>query len=167
MFRQYFDHECTWKASRAALNSISTFVLRQISIQVICVKILQTNRQSHNDATYRHSNEWDWRCVLETTLCDKVCQWLATGRWFSPDTPVSSTNKTDRNDITEMLLKVALNTITLTLTRYWRVNWWMTFTLDNSFLFILHICNYNTWQDGRFHFIDEVSKHQIWKCDHN
>jgi hypothetical protein len=24
-----------------------------------------------------------WRCVLDTTLCDKVCQWLATGWWFS------------------------------------------------------------------------------------
>jgi hypothetical protein len=36
-------------------------------------------------------------------------QWLATGRWFSPGPPVSSTNKTDRNDITEILLKVALN----------------------------------------------------------
>ena len=32
-------------------------------------------------------------------------------RWFSPDTQVSSTNKTDRHDITEILLKVALNTI--------------------------------------------------------
>ena len=46
-----------------------------------------------------------------TTLCDKVCQWLATGRWFFPDPPVSSTNKTDRHDIAEILLKVALNTI--------------------------------------------------------
>jgi hypothetical protein len=46
-----------------------------------------------------------------TTLCDKVCQWLATGRWFSSGPPVSSTNKTDRHDITEILLKVALNTI--------------------------------------------------------
>jgi len=45
-----------------------------------------------------------------TALCDKVCQWLATGRWFSPGPPVSSTNKTDRHDITEILLKVALNT---------------------------------------------------------
>jgi len=45
-----------------------------------------------------------------TTLCDKVCQWLATCRWFSPDSPVSSINKTDRHDITEILLKVALNT---------------------------------------------------------
>jgi hypothetical protein len=34
-----------------------------------------------------------------------------TGQWFSPDPPVSSTNKTDRHDITEILLKVALNTI--------------------------------------------------------
>ena len=46
-----------------------------------------------------------------TTLCDKVCQWLATGRWFSPCPPVPSTNKTDRHDITEILLRVALNTI--------------------------------------------------------
>ena len=40
-----------------------------------------------------------------------VCQWLATGRWFSPGTPVSSTNKTDLHDITEIFLQVALNTI--------------------------------------------------------
>ena len=46
-----------------------------------------------------------------TTLCDKVCQWLATGRWFSPYPSVSSTNKTDRYDIIEILLKVALKTI--------------------------------------------------------
>jgi hypothetical protein len=49
-----------------------------------------------------------WRGVLHTKLCDKVCQWLARGRWFSP---VSSTNKTDRHDITEILLTVALNII--------------------------------------------------------
>ena len=36
------------------------------------------------------------------------------GRWFSSHTPVSFTNKTYRHDITEILLKVALNTITLT-----------------------------------------------------
>jgi hypothetical protein len=35
---------------------------------------------------------------------------LAHGRWFSPGTPVSSTTKTDRHDIAEILLKVALNT---------------------------------------------------------
>ena len=44
-----------------------------------------------------------WRGVLDTTLCDKVCQRL--------DTRVSFINKADRHDITEILLKVALNTI--------------------------------------------------------
>jgi hypothetical protein len=34
------------------------------------------------------------RGILDTTLCDKVCQWFAIGQWFSPGTPVSSTNKT-------------------------------------------------------------------------
>jgi hypothetical protein len=45
------------------------------------------------------------RGVLDTALCDKVRQ------WFSPDTLVSSTKKTDRHDITEILLKVAFNTV--------------------------------------------------------
>jgi hypothetical protein len=43
-----------------------------------------------------------------------VCRLLMTSRWFSPGTLVSSTNKTDRHDITEILLKVALNTINQT-----------------------------------------------------
>ena len=46
-----------------------------------------------------------------TTLCDKVFQWLAAGLWFSLGPPVSATNKTDRHDIAEILLKVALSTI--------------------------------------------------------
>ena len=61
---------------------------------------------------------WVWtplrRGELDTTLCAKVCQWLAPGLWFSPGTLVSSTNKTDHRDITEILLKVALNTINQT-----------------------------------------------------
>ena len=56
---------------------------------------------------------WVWiplrRGLLNTTLCDNVCQCLTAGQWFSP---ISSSNKTVRHDITEMLLKVALNTIT-------------------------------------------------------
>jgi hypothetical protein len=35
---------------------------------------------------------------------------LAHGRWFSLGTPASSTAKTGRHDIAEILLKVALNT---------------------------------------------------------
>ena len=33
---------------------------------------------------------------------------LAYGHWFSPGTPASSTTKTGRNDIAEILLKVTL-----------------------------------------------------------
>ena len=52
-----------------------------------------------------------WQDVLHTTLCNKACQWLATGQWFSPCILVSSTNKTDNHDIAEILLKVSLNTV--------------------------------------------------------
>ena len=37
-----------------------------------------------------------------------------TGQWFSPGTPVSFTNETDRHDITEILLKVVIDTINQT-----------------------------------------------------
>ena len=85
-------------------------------------------------SAYHHlSCEWEpcsWRGVLDTTLCDQVCMSRETGWywWFSPGTQVSSTNKTDCHDITdchdktdchditEILLKVTLNTITLTCT---------------------------------------------------
>ena len=43
-----------------------------------------------------------------------VSDLLQVDRWFSPGTPVSFTNKTDHHNINEILLKVALNTITLT-----------------------------------------------------
>ena len=47
-------------------------------------------------------------CTRLAAASDKVYQLLAHGRWFSPGTPVSSTTKTGRNDIDEILLKVAL-----------------------------------------------------------
>ena len=37
-----------------------------------------------------------------------------TGRWLSLGTPVSSTNKTERHDITEILLKVEILILILT-----------------------------------------------------
>jgi hypothetical protein len=52
---------------------------------------------------------------IRSTLCDTVCQLLAACQLFSPGTPVSPANKTDRYDITGKELKVALNTITLIL----------------------------------------------------
>jgi hypothetical protein len=38
---------------------------------------------------------------------DKVYQLLAHGRWFSPGTLASSTTKTGRHDVAEVLLKGA------------------------------------------------------------
>ena len=40
--------------------------------------------------------------VLDATVCDKLCQWLATGLSFSPGNPVSSSTKTDSHGETEM-----------------------------------------------------------------
>ena len=34
-----------------------------------------------------NSKSCSWRGLLNTTLCDKVCQLLATDQWFSPGTP--------------------------------------------------------------------------------
>ena len=53
--------------------------------------------------------------LVRCTRYNKVYRWFAIGLWFSPGTLVSSNNNTDHNDITEILLKVALNTLTLTL----------------------------------------------------
>ena len=47
-------------------------------------------------------------CTRLAAASDKVYQLLPYGRWF---TPVSSTTKTGRHDIAEILLKMALSTI--------------------------------------------------------
>jgi hypothetical protein len=48
-------------------------------------------------------------CTRLAAASDKVYQLLAHGQWFCPVTPASSTTKTGRHDIAEILLKVALN----------------------------------------------------------
>ena len=47
-------------------------------------------------------------CTRLAVASDKVYQLLAHGRWFSLGTPASSTTTTGRQDIAELLLKVAL-----------------------------------------------------------
>jgi len=49
-------------------------------------------------------------CTGLAAASDKVYQLFAHGRGFSPGTPASSTTKTGRHDIAEILLIVALNT---------------------------------------------------------
>ena len=48
-------------------------------------------------------------CPRLAATSDNVYQLLSQGRWFSPGTLSSSTTKTGRHDIDEILLKVALN----------------------------------------------------------
>jgi hypothetical protein len=99
-----------WKYSD--LNWISTFLCTGEVTSGYFIVINTTFNKMSSKCAYSRS----WWGLLDTTLCDKVCQWLVEGRWFSAGSPVTSTNKTDRHDITEILLNVALNTITLILT---------------------------------------------------
>jgi hypothetical protein len=58
--------------------------------------------------TYAISAYHHWCCEFESRSKRGVQHyvikfvWFATGCWFSPGLPVSSTNKTDRHDITEL-----------------------------------------------------------------
>ena len=52
-------------------------------------------------------------CTRLATANDKIYQLLAHGRWFSLITPASSTTKTGRHDIAEILLQVALDRVPL------------------------------------------------------
>jgi len=49
-------------------------------------------------------------CTRLAATSDQDYPLLAHGRWFSPGTPASSTTKTGRHDIADILVKVALNT---------------------------------------------------------
>ena len=49
-------------------------------------------------------------CTPLAAASDKVYHLLVHGRWFYPGTSASSTTKTVRHDIAEILLKVTLNT---------------------------------------------------------
>jgi hypothetical protein len=56
--------------------------------------ILFIGISDYHDWSYEFESR-SWRGVLYTTWCDTFCQWLATSRWVSSGTLVSSTNKTD------------------------------------------------------------------------
>ena len=64
--------------------------------------LLCLSDQQHKHTLFRgQSNEHSYqvsflpgRGVFDIPLCDKICQWLATGQWFSQGTLVSSTKLT-------------------------------------------------------------------------
>jgi hypothetical protein len=57
-------------------------------------------------------------CTRLADASDKVYQLFAHGRWFSLDTPASSTTKTGHHDIAKILLKVPLNTKNQSINQY-------------------------------------------------
>ena len=60
-------------------------------------------------------------CTRLAAPSEKVYQLLAHGRWFSPGTPASSTTKTGRHDIAEILLKVSLNTKNQSIKSFYKI----------------------------------------------
>ena len=77
------------------------------------------------------------RGVLNTTLCNRLVVFLG-----------SSTNKTDRHDITEILLKVVLNTITRFLTRRW---WYLLCGETTCFVEFFNSASSLKWQSAGRH----------------
>jgi hypothetical protein len=57
-------------------------------------------------------------CTRLAAASDKVYQLFAHGRWFSLDTPASSTTKTGHHDIAKILLKLPLNTKNQSINQY-------------------------------------------------
>jgi hypothetical protein len=57
-------------------------------------------------------------CTRLAAASDKVYQLFVHGRWFSLDTPASSTTKTGHHDIAKILLKVPLNTKNQSINQY-------------------------------------------------
>ena len=53
--------------------------------------------------------------------------------FLGPGTPISSTNKTDRHDITEILLKVALNTSNCEMDIIWILTFYDFILFSSSF----------------------------------
>ena len=96
------------------------------------------------------------RGVLDTTLC----QWFPTGRWFSLGTPGSSTNKTDRRDITDISLSVVLSITSSTLYFLW----------NDIFIYTVIEKCVSIWTKTSYHYSSQIntgsiiySNTSVWK----
>ena len=110
----------TWYLSELRVYPFSLYIRYTMSIEYSWRIIVRGRRGRDRmvvgfTTTYPISAYHHWCCEFQSRsgrgVQHQVCQRLVTGRWFCPGPPVSSTNKTDRHDIAEILLKVALNTI--------------------------------------------------------
>ena len=97
------DKVCQWLAAGlwfspgtpvSSTNYVIKFVsdLRQVSGSLLVLLFPPQIMWSSLSATCRVSVVFSWYSYFLHKLCDQVCQWLAGCQWFSPGTPVSSTN---------------------------------------------------------------------------
>ena len=96
------------------------------------LNIIHTLSYLVNESQIIINDYYHWNCEFESrflTRCtwyniiDKGFQWLISSRWIYLGSPVSSINKTGSHDITEILLKVAFNTITTPLKIKFAMRW--------------------------------------------
>ena len=79
----------------------------------LMIELVDGTSSAHSFNPYAYfGHSWSYFDIQNLQL---VILLLAQGWWFSLGTPASSTTKTGRHDISEILLKVALNTINLNL----------------------------------------------------
>jgi hypothetical protein len=101
-----WPHVAFYKANLFLHNLICSFYVDNLNFRGrgrMVVGITSTN------AISCEFESRSWWGVLDIALCDSLS--VACGR---STTPVSAINKTDLHDITETLMKVGLNTITIT-----------------------------------------------------
>ena len=116
LFHLYLTQEPIYRYKYKWLNSI--YVISVITYMTAGVRVAQWVRSldltAHTSLSPIQRGfapsfvSYKEGCTRLAAASDKVYQMLAQGRWFSPDTPTSSTTKTGRHDIAEILLKVAL-----------------------------------------------------------
>ena len=109
--------------------------LQKSTIKIIILSIYNTlKRQESRSCGVYSIQHYEIKFVGEL--------WQVGGflRWFSPGNPISSTNKTDRYDITEILLKVVLDTITLNSPKASRYQSCLTLTKYMQFYSSFFIC---------------------------
>jgi len=77
------------------LNMLYIYEKGTPNVKINMIRYITTRYRLTQISAYRHWScefeSWSWRSVLDTTLWDKVCKWLATVWWFSLGTPFSST----------------------------------------------------------------------------
>ena len=96
-----------------------------------------------------------WRGVFDTTLCDKVCQWLMAGQRFSLGTPVSSTNNSDCHDILVLQLRYMVGVYLkyFFTVRNFDSNIWAVCCLFSSYYSLMGLLKSNLLQVGMGRFM--------------